>query len=454
MNRGSESKRSNYPFRSRWAALGALVLASLLFGLWLGDRFKRPAPAAPSVPAGTNVVAVPTTAPRLAATEASPLKMAPVRPELVPLDKFPSWTNSPHAQLIHQLLDASQPLKARRQAALQLARIGTDETMAALKTALLDGPSYLKAMIAEGLGESTHPEAEAVIRSLLQDPDEVVARGAIRGLGARNTAEAAQTLQDLLFDDSRPESIRTEAALTLGEIRQPEAIAALSKALNEIQDSDLVENVLKGLGKQPFAETETLFRAYLEQPGLDTDAKVAALEALSASEGKVAPLLLSYAADADAEVRSAAIWALANAEDQGDLSAQFLGLLKQESEPEVRARLYEAIRNQEGSDAAALLESARTETASAPRLAALEALASACRAEVPETVLSYFNQSAVPELENRALNSETLEERLNALTALRVAGTDPSLAALQHIASKSTDPKIVQSANAALGKAR
>jgi len=49
-------------------------------------------------------------------------------------------TNSPEAQLVSQLLNPSVPLKVRRQAARTLAKLGSENSITALKTALRDGP--------------------------------------------------------------------------------------------------------------------------------------------------------------------------------------------------------------------------------------------------------------------------------------------------------------------------
>lgn len=354
----------------------------------------------------------------------------------------------PQARLIYTLLDGAQPLKERRQAAVELARIGSDAAIAALKTALLDGPPYLKAMIAEGLGESPHPEAEAMLLSLLQDPDEVVARGAVQGLASRGTAEAAQKLQEVLFDASRPESVRTEAALALGDVPQPEALNALSRALGEMDEPGVVESILEGLGKRPFEETEPLFRSYLETPNLPSDMKTAALEALSSAQGDVSTFLLGFASDPDPEVRGTAIAVLGNAENQSDLAPQLLGLLKDETDPEVRAKLYEALKNQENLSAADLLALVQSEPASPARLAALNALAVALHSGDPEAARRYFDQVGVPELKNSALTADDPDERLEALASLRLAGTEPSLQAIQDIAAHSTDPRIIQAAKA------
>src|SRR5262249_10290684 len=83
--------------------------------------------------------------------------------------------------LLHELLDSSQPVKSRREKARALAKLGSEQSIAALRAALQDGEPYLKAAIGEGLGESPHPEATALLLEMVQGSDETAARGAIRG---------------------------------------------------------------------------------------------------------------------------------------------------------------------------------------------------------------------------------------------------------------------------------
>ncbi len=427
--------------------LWLLLLLGLAAGaaLW---RFGRPQPPADQ---GTrNQAARPLTQPT-----AQPLSLEPtlpVRPaEASPLARFPAWTNSANAPLISQLLNPALPLKNRRQAARALAQLGSDETLAALKTALLEGPPYLKAAIGEGLGESPHPEAKNLLLSMVNGTDETVARGAIRGLALRGDAEAAETLGQVLFDAQKPDSVRAEAALALGEVQQPAALASLTRAATELQDETLTEQVLEGLGRRPFEETAEFFRSYLESPSLSTESKVAALEALGNAEGNVAPFLLKYAADPDAEVRAAAVWALSATDSESDLGPQLLGLLKQETSPEVRLRLYQALGNQDAWDVPTLLALAEKETDPGVRLAGLAVLAQAVRAAPTPEALSFFNQTAVPELERTALTRDSMPDRLSAVLALRQAGTAEATRALQDVAGQASDRKVAEAAQAALG---
>lgn len=363
---------------------------------------------------------------------------------------LPAGTNSPEAQLVSQLLNPSFPLKTRRQAARALAKLGSDNSITALKTALRDGPPYLKAAIGEGLGESSHREARTLLIDLINGTDEIAARGAVRGFALRGDAEATDILANLLFNTQKPESVRTEAALALGEVQQPGALSALTRAVSEIQDPAIAEQVLEGLARRPFAETEQFFSDYLASPGLAAESKVAALEALGNSTGDVAALALKYAGDPDPEVRAAAAWALSATETRADIAPQLLELLKGESSPEVRAKLYEALGGQDNYDSAAVLAQVQKETDLPARQAGLGLLAELCRSAPTPELLAFFNQTAVPELQNRAVASPDLQERLASVMSLRRAGTAESLSALQNVVQQSNDRKIVDAAQAAL----
>src|SRR5258708_3173008 len=74
---------------------------------------------------------------------------------------IPGPTDATGAQLLAQLNDSASPTKARRGAGRALARMASAEAFDAVKAALGDAaiPSYVKAAIAEGLGENSLPEA-------------------------------------------------------------------------------------------------------------------------------------------------------------------------------------------------------------------------------------------------------------------------------------------------------
>jgi HEAT repeat protein len=362
---------------------------------------------------------------------------------------------TPTGKLIFQLLNESESLKVRRTAAFTLAKMGSDEAFKALNAGLSSTNSMTKAAIAESLGECPHLQAPALLAQLLNDDDETVARGAVRGVAARGDVAAAEVLSELLFDPDRSDDMRAEAALALGDVQQPQALAALARAVNEIQDESIVEQIWEGLGNRPFSETEDLFRSYLNSPNLSSEDKVMALEALGNTEGNVAPLFLEFANDPDEEVRAAAAWGLVSAELPAQLDGQMMQWLENESSPEVRDRLYEALSSQANPDPATALALAQKETDPAARLSVLGLAAVACDSPSPAPeLLAYFNQTAVPELQQAAVSSSNLGDRLNSVMALGRAGTPEALLALEEIIRNSRDSSTVEAAQTALAHRR
>lgn len=215
------------------------------------------------------------------------------------------------ARLISLMSDKSSSLQIRRQAARSLAKLGTDEAMIALRTALTnDSPPYLKAAIAEGLGQCPNPEARELLHELTNRKDETTARGAVRGLASRGDADAVDALGSLLFNEHTPLSVRTEAALGLGDVDVSAAQDLLTRAVAQIHDEDVLESVLDGLGRRPFSETEEFFRGYLNSPDVPAKSKVLAIQAITDADGDVGPFLQKFLNDANPDVRAAAKEAL------------------------------------------------------------------------------------------------------------------------------------------------
>ena len=361
----------------------------------------------------------------------------------------PTASDPGTAQLIARLFDESLSLNTRRQAALLLARSGSDEAVAALRSGLAQGPPYLKAAIGEGLGECTNAAAWDLLSDLAGHPEEIAARGAVRGLAARGDAEAVERLGKLLADPAAPLSVRTEAALALGDVRLPAALEVLTRAAKEIDDEAVLEFVLDGLGKRPFAETEDFIRGYLEAEGVPAELKAAAVEALGNAEGNVAPFLLNLLNHPEAELRAAAAWALTTV-GAGDVGAQLAAFLKQEPDARVRTRLYQALANGGANQAGAVLALVQNESDPRARLAGLDFLAGSLRVPPDPAVVHFFVRSAVPELESTALRSSDPQSRLLSVIALSRAGTPEAGRALQAIAAQSADQKVVTAAQYAL----
>ena len=352
--------------------------------------------------------------------------------------------------LAAQLNDSNSAPKTRRQAARELARNGSDDSVAALSRALVQAPPYLKSAIAEALGGSPNPHARTLLLELVDSRDEAVARGAIRGLGTRGDPEAADVLANLLLNPQKSSELRTEAASALAEVNQPGAVAALTRAAREAGDPEVVGAALEALGQRPFAETEPFFREYLANPNLSTEAKVAALEALGNSTGDVAALLMPFASDPSQEVRAAAAWGISATESKADLGQQITGLLKQESDAEVRMRLFEALAGQQQYDRAAVLPLVAHEADPAARLAGLSLVGDWVHTAPTPDLLGFFNETAVPELKNTALTDTSPASRLASVITLRRGGTPEAGRALEEISRLAPDPRTAQAATSAL----
>jgi HEAT repeat protein len=366
----------------------------------------------------------------------------------------PGATNLAWADLVARSLDSSLPQKDRRAAARKLGQTATPEAMETVRRVMRDATPYVKAALAEGLGSNPLPEAKRLGADIADGPDEVVARGAIRGLADRGDAESIDLLAALMFSAQKPESIRTEAALALGDVKDPAALSTLVRAAREIQEEEIASEVLSGLGKRPFEETKEFFRDYLSDPGVSNERKAAALEGLAHSEGNPGSFLISFAENEDPSIRAAAAWALAGSDSQTDLGPQLTGWLQKENDPEVRTRLYQALGGQEQFDSSAVLALAQKEPPGDARLAALNLVAAATGAGTSPEVSSWFATKALPELRGIALGTGDTQSRVSAVLALSNARTPEALTALHEIAQASQNPQVVTAAQAGWKRAQ
>lgn len=344
------------------------------------------------------------------------------------------------------LLDPSRPLKVRGQAARLLAKIGSDEALTILRQALRDAPRGLKTVIAEALGDTDHPLARTTLAALLKDKDPLVVRGAIRGVAAIGNEGSVRLLSEILLDPVASADNRAEAALFLGSLASPSAQDSLIQAMSKFEDKELAKTILAGLGRRSFAETEAFFSSYLDQPNLESEMRIAALEALGESKGNSSALLLNYIQDPSPEIRAAAAWALANLETPGEIAAQLLTQLANERETDVRTRIYQALENQNTLDAGSLLPAILHETDATARLAAFKLLAAQIGRDPNGASADQFDQLVVPQLSELAIQGADPTTRLSAVVALRQAKTIEGRRALERIAKRSAEPKIVAAA--------
>jgi HEAT repeat protein len=442
-------------------ALGAALTAATFHVLRADRSPAAPAPSAsrPAPAAARAAVPVPA-APR--AVPAESRREALARAVLSRLERPPrsgSPPGSPPAAAdvrawLEILADPEGDLGERLRAATKLAILGTDEALLALSAALESGPSPLAAGVAEALGECRHPEARALLETLLGAADEAVARGAIRGLGRAGDPEALEALAGILGDEAARPGARGEAAYVLGEASGTAALEALVRAAHAAGEGPLRGEVLAGLGARPFAETEGFFREYLGSPETSPTAKAAALEALGDSRGNPAPVLLEYAAHADPALREASAAALAAAEETGEIGESLVRLLATETVPDVRLGLYQALESQASFDLARVQALVLAEEAADVRLAGLGLLAAAGPHAGDAAIADHVERDVVPELEATAIEGAAPRERMASVIALRRAGTPAAVRALERIAEEAADPQVVEAARMALRRFR
>lgn len=403
-------------------ALGAAVIAAALFLKWRNASGPRTEPA---------------TAETQPATEDSP-KSAVGRKSAHATNSAASVIEEtlPFKDERHIMANASLPLSERAKAAESLAQKGTDAALAALKAAYASGPEELRVAIAQSLGKCASPECAKWLQEMLQDPSVLVARGAVRGLAEQNSPEAAGALVRLLSDANADMDLRTEIATSLSSVEQPGVTEALAELARSSQDDDLTSAALSSLGGRDFGQTEAFFKEYLQTPGVSPELRVAAVEAIAQAQGDPTAFLLSMASDKDSDVRTAAAWALSATEATGNAGPQLLDLLKSEKDPDVRLRLYQALRNQESFDTGTALALVQGENNPSARVAGLDLLAQAVRDTPTSQLQSFFDKTGIPELKQIASSAQSYDDRQAAVIALMRARTPAAMAALGELAGQ------------------
>jgi len=223
-------------------------------------------------------------------------------------------------ETIARFIDERADFALRRNYAYRLARVGTPEAITALLKVFRTAPAQSKAFMAQLIGSTGDPVAKALLWPLLDDPDERVALAAVRGLSVRGTPEISAKLAELLADPRRAQAIRAEAALGLGDIGDDGARDALAAAFGTVPELEVATQILNSLGKFPFPRVAELFSQYLAAPDTPREMRVVAVEALANSSTDAVPFLLGLAgADADADVRAAAAWAISAHDTVTDL---------------------------------------------------------------------------------------------------------------------------------------
>jgi HEAT repeat protein len=355
------------------------------------------------------------------------------------------------AELLDVLFDTEASLKERQKAAFALAKSGGADILPKLEEILSmeDTPLSLKAAILEGLGYSPHPQAKDLIVAMLQDENDLVVRGAIKGLSATGNQEAVSILSNIMSSEGRSDSVIAEAALGLGKIDHPDAFKMLVDAYNEAaisENNDRLDDIISALGYRDITESGDFFKKIINSKTTDPSLRLAAIEAIQDSQGDTGAIFLSGLNDTDSEVRAEAAWALAAADDPGDISREIETYLVQEQDAEVRKRLYQALGNQENPDLNFINDTVYNEPDLDARLAGYDVLAKNISSLEDENLITQFNETAVPELQEVAMSGKYRSSRLSAVMSLKKANTKEANLVLKKIAGESTDKTVAEAA--------
>lgn len=349
-------------------------------------------------------------------------------------------------EVIARFLDSSVDLSQRRQYAYRLAREGSPEAIAALLKVLKDAPPGHKAFLAQLIGSSGNQAVKKVLLPLLDDENEQVVAGAIRGLGTIGGKDITEQLAGILADDDRSDHLRAVAALALGDIGTPEARTALVVTFGQDASDEVAAQILNSLGRFDFATVKDTFAEYLTAPETPVEMRVIAAEALAHSNAKAVPFLIDLAkSDVDAEVRASAAWAISAHDSVRDFGPALAELAEKELEVDVRRRLYEAMLPQSAIPAERLLPLVQAEKDISARVAGFNALGRAAAQQPTSRIATTFDQEMVPELMKIATSPNSLNIQMRAVFALRRAQTTAAKAALTEIA-KSAQPQVAKAA--------
>ena len=435
-------------WKLRWVGI-SLVLATLLgsllgFSLWL----ESTPPAAMGNSASrsfTDQLRHRMTQPVAAALRQQVDKLTHLRIEYL---RF--TTGLTLEEVIARFLDDRTDRTERGRCAYRLALVGSPAAMAALLKVFRAAPPEQQLELAQIISSTGNRSLQDWLVSLLNDSDEQVVRGAIRGLSALSAAEVTAQLAAILTDPNRPESVRIEAAAGLGTIGSSAARDALAQEFTRVAEDEVATQILNSLGRFPFTQVADLFGEYLAAPDTPAEMRVTAVEALAYSTPEAVPFLLGMAThDADADVRASSAWAVSLQSAIPNLAPTLTEMAQHEADPDVRRRLYEALLPQANIPAAQLLPTVMAEDDIAARVAGFNAISRAVSQTPAGAVASTFDNQIVPELVAIATASNSLNIQLRAVFALRQAPTAAAQDALAVIAN-TAPPQVAIAARSGL----
>jgi HEAT repeat protein len=283
------------------------------------------------------------------------------------------------------------------------------------------------------------PEATVALRQAAGDPDSWVRYHAIRGLGERLDAGAAETLVRLA-DEDRAIPVRIAAV---------EAAGAIGTGMSEHlarwasdPEHEIAAAALQGLGKAAEEQTlRPLLDALRSEPAARRKAAVTALAAHGSADA-VSALEWTASADPDVELARAAVEGLAAVATAGrsGVSSAVGALLSLLAEARIRESVLMAIARLPAG-AIPFLERGLAHGAPAVRLATIEALARVRQPEATAVIAT-------------ALDHQDAEIREAAVLALARIGAADTAATLSRLAGSDPSKAVRRAAGAALGRLR
>ncbi len=145
-----------------------------------------------------------------------------------------NWSDPSFAPIVAARLQADKSVLVRKSAAYALGKLKSDQSVAALTSALRDKDLEVRGAAAVALGEYEDPAAIAALIGGLSDKSEFVREQSARALGryGRASAPAVSTLIKLLTTDAG-HGVKLQAAIALGQIGDRSALPALEKATHD-----------------------------------------------------------------------------------------------------------------------------------------------------------------------------------------------------------------------------
>lgn len=365
---------------------------------------------------------------------------------------FNRWfqTQMSERETIDRFRSEQTPAGERRMLAYRLARLGTPEAIDALVAAFKGARGEEKLLLTQVLGMTGLPEMKELLLPLLEQEDEELASAAMQALGALGGEEVTMRVGEILTQEGKSEELRTVAAQVLGEMGSASAREALVKAVDFNPESEVTQEVLRSLGRLPFARVAEVYAGYLAAPEAPRELRVVAVESLAYSTKEAVSFLVKTAAqDADPQVRASAAWAIGGHDATMPMGATLTAMAMTEPEPDVRRRLYEALVFQADAPAAKLWANVLAEEDLPARIAGLNAIGGAVGRAPTRTLVAEFDRVAVPELRQVAEAEVSLNLRMRAVFALRRANSPGAQVALAVIAAN-PNPTVAEAARLGL----